>query len=63
MVKVLHFGGDKMIGRLVECKHSGNLGIVVDEKGMMFSGKHEHILVQFEVMKVWLRSNTVEVIK
>ena len=52
-----------MIGKLVECKHSGNLGIVVDEEGMLFSGKHEHILVQFEIMKVWLRYFEVAVVK
>jgi len=51
-----------MIGRLVECKQSGSLGIVVDEKGMMFSGKREYYLVQFEVMKVWLRFWEVEVL-
>ena len=48
-----------MIGRLVECKHSGSLGIVVDMKVNCGT----HYLVQFEVMKVWLRFCAVEVIK
>lgn len=52
-----------MIGSLVECLHSGNLGVVVDHQGMMFSGKHEHILVQFGIKKVWLRYFEVAVVK
>jgi len=49
-----------MIGRLVECKHSGNLGIVVDRR---WEYNEEHYLVQFETMKVWLRFCAVDVIK
>ena len=44
-----------MIGRLVECRHSGNLGVVVEKKA-------DHFLVQFEIMKVWLRFCALEVI-
>ena len=44
-----------MIGKLVECKHSGNLGIVVGTR-------EDHFLVQFEIMKVWLRFCALEVI-
>jgi len=46
------------IGDLVECKHSGNLGIVLDAK--VHCGTH--YLVQFEIMKVWLRLCNLEVI-
>ena len=48
-----------MIGRLVECKHSGNLGIVVEVSSL----RSGHYLVQFEIMKVWLRFCALEVIK
>jgi dsDNA-specific endonuclease/ATPase MutS2 len=45
-----------MIGKLVECKHSGNFGIVLETK-------HDHCLVQFEIMKVWVRDDALEVLK
>ena len=44
-----------MIGKLVECKRSGNLGIVVGTR-------EDHFLVQFEIMQVWLRFCALEVI-
>ena len=49
-----------MLGKLVESKHSGNLGSVVDKR---WKHNEEHYLVQFEIMKVWLRFCAVEVIK
>ena len=45
-----------MIGKLVESKHSGNLGIVVGTR-------EDHFLVKFEAMKVWIRFCALEVIK
>ena len=48
-----------MIGRLVECKATGNIGVVIDAdhiRGVEF-------LVRFANEEKWLRFCTLEVIK